>query len=278
MAYKSIFTVVTQNDDARIVLDNAVTVAIRQDAHLDVLCLGIDRSQVGYYYPGENALILQEAIDTAVAESRDLEKTVTQAMAGAELRWSSEADVTQLGDIGRHVGWRARFADLVVLPKPYGPNRQSEHEQITEACLFEGRAPILILPAQATPEALKTPLIAWNETPEALAAVRAALPLLQQARDVHIVVIDPPVHGPNRSDPGGLLATWLARHGVSASIEVVAKTMPRVSDQISRHAQDISADLIVMGGYGHSRFRQAILGGATRNMLEASELPIFLAH
>ncbi len=278
MAYKSVFTVITENDAEKIVLDNAVTVAVEQDAHLDVLCLGIDRSQIGYYYPGENALILQEAIDSALAESARIEETVKAAMMGAELRWSSEADVTQLGDIGRHVGWRARFADLVVLPKPYGKDRLTEHEQITEACLFEGRAPILILPAQSTPEALQTPLIAWNETPEALAAVRAALPLLQQARDVHIVVIDPPVHGPTRSDPGGLLATWLSRHGVSAQIEVLAKTMPRVSDQISRHAQDISADLIVMGGYGHSRFRQAILGGATRNMLESTELPIFLAH
>ncbi|QOL82432.1 universal stress protein [Pseudooceanicola spongiae] len=278
MAYKSVFTVITENDAEKIVLDNAVTVAVEQDAHLDVLCLGIDRSQIGYYYPGENALILQEAIDSALAESARIEETVKAAMMGAELRWSSEADVTQLGDIGRHVGWRARFADLVVLPKPYGKDRLTEHEQITEACLFEGRAPILILPAQSTPEALQTPLIAWNETPEALAAVRAALPLLQQARDVHIVVIDPPVHGPTRSDPGGLLATWLSRHGVSAQIEVLAKTMPHVSDQISRHAQDISADLIVMGGYGHSRFRQAILGGATRNMLESTELPIFLAH
>lgn len=278
MAYKSIFTVVTQTDDAGVVLDNAVNIAVAQDAHLDVLCLGIDRSQIGYYYPGENALILQEAIDAAVAESRGIEDRAKSAMAGAELRWSSQADVTQLGDIGRHVGWRARFADLVVLPKPYGPDRQTEHEQITEACLFEGRAPVLILPGQSGPGTLQTPLIAWNETPEALVAVRAALPLLQQARDVHIVVIDPPVHGPNRSDPGGLLATWLARHGVSANIEVLAKTMPRVSDQISRHAQDISADLIVMGGYGHSRFRQAILGGATRNMLEAANLPIFLAH
>jgi nucleotide-binding universal stress UspA family protein len=278
MAYKSVFTVITENDAEKIVLDNAVTVAVEQDAHLDVLCLGIDRSQIGYYYPGENALILQEAIDSALAESARIEETVKAAMIGAELRWSSEADVTQLGDIGRHVGWRARFADLVVLPKPYGKDRLTEHEQITEACLFEGRAPILILPAQSTPEALQTPLIAWNETPEALAAVRAALPLLQQARDVHIVVIDPPVHGPTRSDPGGLLATWLSRHGVSAQIEVLAKTMPHVSDQISRHAQDISADLIVMGGYGHSRFRQAILGGATRNMLESTELPIFLAH
>ncbi|MEC9105039.1 MAG: universal stress protein, partial [Pseudomonadota bacterium] len=71
---------------------------------------------------------------------------------------------------------------------------------------------------------------------------------------------------------------WLARHGVKAEIDVLAKTMPRISDMIRRHAEDTSADLIVMGGYGHSRFREAILGGATRNMLEEAEVPVLLAH
>jgi len=54
--------------------------------------------------------------------------------------------------------------------------------------------------------------------------------------------------------------------------------MPRVSEVLCRHARDIDADLIVMGGYGHSRFREAILGGATRDMLEISEVPVFMAH
>jgi nucleotide-binding universal stress UspA family protein len=121
-------------------------------------------------------------------------------------------------------------------------------------------------------------LLAWNESDEALAAARTALPLLIGAETVRITVIDPPVHSPTRSDPGGLLSQYLSRHGVSCEIDVLSKTMPRVSDVLMRHAADIEADLIVMGAYGHSRFREAILGGATRNMLEHAKIPVFLAH
>jgi nucleotide-binding universal stress UspA family protein len=92
------------------------------------------------------------------------------------------------------------------------------------------------------------------------------------------VVIDPPAHGPNRSDPGGLLSQYLARHDVNIEIDVLSKALPRVSDVMRRHVTDIDADMVVMGAYGHSRFREAILGGATRNMLETSEVPVFMAH
>ena len=100
----------------------------------------------------------------------------------------------------------------------------------------------------------------------------------QNTDNVHVVVIDPPQHGPNRSDPGGALSQYLARHGVKPEIDVLSKTMPRVSDVLCRHVQDLDADLVVMGAYGHSRFREAILGGATRNMLENAEVPVLLAH
>jgi nucleotide-binding universal stress UspA family protein len=70
----------------------------------------------------------------------------------------------------------------------------------------------------------------------------------------------------------------LSRHGVRAEVSVLAKTMPRVCDILTRHARDIDADLLVMGAYGHSRFRESILGGATRNMLEMAQIPVFMAH
>ena len=95
---------------------------------------------------------------------------------------------------------------------------------------------------------------------------------------MNITIIDPPTHGPERSDPGGALSQWLSRQGVHSEISVLAKTMPRVADVLARHANDIGADLVVMGAYGHSRFREAILGGATRHTLETSEVPVFLAH
>ena len=121
-------------------------------------------------------------------------------------------------------------------------------------------------------------LVAWNESVEALAAIHRALPILQAADNVRVTVIDPPAHGPERSDPGGLLSQMLARHGAKCEIDVLSRSMHRISDVINRHAADTGADLVVMGAYGHSRFREAILGGATRNMLEQSEVPVFLAH
>jgi nucleotide-binding universal stress UspA family protein len=70
----------------------------------------------------------------------------------------------------------------------------------------------------------------------------------------------------------------LVRHGVKAEVSVLARTMPRVSDVLVRHVRDQNADSLVMGAYGHSRFREAILGGATRDMLEMAQVPVFLAH
>jgi nucleotide-binding universal stress UspA family protein len=74
------------------------------------------------------------------------------------------------------------------------------------------------------------------------------------------------------------LSQLLARHGVRAEVSVLARTLPRASEVLCRHATDINADMVVMGAYGHSRFREAILGGATRNMLEIADLPVFMAH
>ena len=111
-----------------------------------------------------------------------------------------------------------------------------------------------------------------------MVAARRAMPFLRRAESVQIVVVDPPTHGPERSDPGGLLCQLLVRHGIKAEVSVLAKTLPRISEVLARQARDIDAGLLVMGAYGHSRFREAILGGATRDMLESAEIPVFLAH
>ncbi|CUH77897.1 universal stress protein [Tropicibacter naphthalenivorans] len=279
MAFNTILTVCTDADLLNVTLDHAAELATAQDAHLDVMCLGVDRTQTGYYYAGANAMVLQEALTRAQAEAEELEKLARARLNNVECRWGLESGVAQLADIGRHVAARARFTDLVVLPKPYGDDHGIELEPVLEGALFQGQVPVLVVPDDVTPPANpKRIVIGWNESSEALRAVRAALPALQQADAVHVVVIDPPKHGPNRSDPGGALSQFLARHGVKAEIDVLSKTMPRVSDVMQRHVADVDADMIVMGAYGHSRFREAILGGATRNMLEHAKVAVFMAH
>jgi len=279
MAYKSLLTVMTETDRAQVALAQMAALADAQDAHAEALCLGVDRSQTGYYYAGANALILQETLTRANAEADALLDHAKAYLGKTGIRWSADNGVAQISDIGRHVAHHARFSDLVVLPRPYGEGCETEAEPIVEAAMFEGHTPVLVVPGDTAPFSTpRTVLVGWNECVEAMRAIRRALPFLQQADLARIVVIDPPRHGPDRSDPGGLLSQMLSRHGVKCEIDVLSKTMTRVSDILNRHAADTDADMIVMGAYGHSRFREAILGGATRNMLEQASVPVFLAH
>lgn len=281
MAYKSLLTVATSGQGLLPVVSAAAQIATRADAHLDALVLGVDRTQVGYSYVGSGAVMIAAAMERAEEEARATTKAMEEAL-GAQapgLRAAVDSAVTQLGALTDVVAARARYADLVVLPQTYGANRGVEDEAVTEAALFEGMAPVLIVPdkgmASTDPRRV---VVAWNQSREALVATRRAMPFLRRADSVSIVVIDPPTHGPERSDPGGMLCQMLVRHGVRAEVVVLAKSLPRVSDVLSRHLRETDAELLVMGAYGHSRFREAILGGATRNMLEHAEVPVLLAH
>jgi nucleotide-binding universal stress UspA family protein len=282
VAYKSILTILTNPAEAEVAITAAARLAQAQDAHLDVLVLGVDRTQIGYSYIGSGAVMMQVAVDRAEADARVLETAVRAALTAqpTDLRWGLEAVVTQLGALTDLVASRARFADLIVLPRPYGPGIGAEAEAVVEAALFEGKAPVLVLPAKGLGENTlpKRIIVAWNQSAEAMVATRQALPFLKGADMVNITVIDPPSQGEERSDPGGMLCQMLVRHGVHAEVSVLARSLPRVSDVLARHVWDQNADMLVMGAYGHSRFREAILGGATRNMLEKAEVPVLMAH
>ncbi|UXU76371.1 MULTISPECIES: universal stress protein [unclassified Paracoccus (in: a-proteobacteria)] len=277
MAYKTILTVLTSASQKQ-QLEAAIALARQQDAHLDVFCLGVDHTQSGYYYAGASAYVFQEAIDKAMQAAAELEQKVSARLTNEDIRWSVDSAVAQVGGLTTLIGMRARYSDLVLLNRPYGPDATPDAEAVTEAALFEGGAPVLI-----APDGLERPfgrriLIAWNQSNEAMTAVRRALPLLIAADAVEITVIAPSPHGPERSDPGGALCQMLTRHGVKAEIAVLAKTEPQISDMIIRRVTEIGADMVVMGAYGHSRFRQAILGGATRNMLEKAQVPVLMAR
>ena len=283
MTYKSILTILTNATDAMLSISAAAKLAQSQDAHLDVLVLWVDRSQVGYSYIGTGAVLMQAALDRAETEAKETEAAAKTAISAQfpSLRWSSESLVVQVGALNEVVSSRARFADLVVLPRPYGTGRGSDSEAALEAALFEDRAPVLIVPdAGLAPNGIdaKRVVLAWDQSAEAMLAARHALPILKAAEIVDITIIDPPSHGANRSDPGGYLAQYLVRHGVHAEVSVLARSTPKVADILLQHMRDKGADLLVMGAYGHSRLREAILGGATRNMLEQAETPVLMAH
>jgi len=279
MAYKSVFTVVTDIVDVEPVLEAALPFVRAEGAHLDVLCLGVDRTQTGYYFAGASAMMHEETLMHAQSEAKGIEDAVRERLGRTEVSWGVDAVVAQTATVAGLVARRARFADLVMLPKPYGPNRTMDAPVIVESAMFQGQAPVMVLPGDATPgPAPSRVVVAWNESAEAMSAVRRALPLLMAAGAVNVLIIDPQTHSTDSADPGTELSEMLTRHGVKVEVSILAKTLPRVSDMILRHVDDLDADLLVMGAYGHSRFREAILGGATRNLLEQSKVPVLMAH
>lgn len=278
MAYKTLLTVLSDESQMPL-LDAAITLARLEDAHLAVFCLGIDHTQVGYYYAGASAYVLQESIDRAMEAANAVEARARARLEGEHIRWSVESAVAQTGGVSSLIGLRARFADLAILSKPYGSNATADAEIVVEAALFEGDCPVLIIPETGLHQNFyHRILVGWNQASEAMVATRRALPFLRRADMVEIAVVDPSPYGPEGSEPGGLLATWLNRHGIKTDIAVLAKTLPRVSEILNRRAIETGASMIVMGAYGHSRFREAILGGATRNMLEQAQVPVLMAR
>jgi len=282
MAYKSVFTVITSPAQAEASIAACAVLCDAQGAHLEVLALGVDRLQVGYSYVGAEGALLEATMAQATEEARLAEAAARAALAepAPGLRWSLESAVVQTGMITDLVASHARFADLVVLGRPYEPAAKTEADVVLEAVLFQARTPVLVVPTDRKAAVLppRRIVLAWDQSPEALVAARAALPFLQAADQVVITIVDPGVRGSERSDPGGLLCQMLVRHGVKAEVSVLAKTLPRVADVLARQVMDVNADMLVMGAYGHSRLREAILGGATRDTLQASVVPVFMAH
>lgn len=279
MIYKSLLTVLTDPDWVETPLAQIVELAEANDAHAYALCIGVDRSPHGYYEAGGNALLLQQALDQAQEEASVLVSKAEALLAPSGIRWATERGVSALAGMGEHVANRSRFSDLVVMPLPYGKGKGSDMEVAVEAALFGGRAPVLVMPDDAKPVSdFKTVIVAWNEGVEAMAAVRKSLPILRAADLVRIVTVGPATHRTDQTDPGGMLSQMLARHGVTCEVEVLGKTLPRTSDVLNRHVTDTGADMLVMGAYGHSRLREAILSGTTRNMLENATVPVLMAH
>lgn len=279
MGYKSILTIACDVENFTSTLEHATSITRHNDGHLEVMCLGVDAVQAGYYYGGANVLLQQDSLNRAAERAEAAEKIIKSTLEGQQISWSCFPLVAQIAGVTSAVSRHARFADLVVLPKPYTDGRGAEDESILEASLFEGKAPVIVIPEGSSPsDKPQRVVVAWNQSSEALSAIRASLPILKEAESVNIAIIDPPEHGLHRSDPGGALSQMLARHGVRADISILAKTLPSVADVLTRHIRDIDAQMLVMGAYGHSRFREAILGGATHDMLKQAEVPVLMAH
>lgn len=280
MAYKTISVVITDQDSDHDALMSAFNIASAGNAHLDVQCIGIDPARYEAVPIGTAASLAVSAMDEARKQSEDLVKWATELLPKDYGPLAIIPSIVPQMGIDAIVARLARYSDLVVASKPYTEQRNPLHVTVLEAELFGTGAPVLVVPngTVLNGSPFRQAVVAWNESSESFAAIRASLPTLKQADRVHIVMVDPPAHSPERSDPGGAICLLLARHGVKAEVSILARTMPKISEVLTRFATEHGADVIVMGAYGHTRFRESILGGATRELLEQTKIPLIMAH
>lgn len=177
------------------------------------------------------------------------------------------------------VATEARTSDLFIATCPRKDPTDINWKRVIEAAMFEsGHGVYLVPPGQPPRQPIRTVLVGWADGRQAARAVAEALPLLRLASLVKVVTVDEvDAEGQDESMDLSDIATYLARHGVETTVDV--RPVERdVSTTLLREAHRMSADLIVVGAYGHSRFREWILGGTTVELLEKSDIPLLMAH
>jgi nucleotide-binding universal stress UspA family protein len=171
----------------------------------------------------------------------------------------------------------ARRFDLTVIAQPQ-PNESALGRLFIEAALFESGRPMLVVPyIQRAPLKLDRVMVCWDGSRSAARAVADAMPFLVRAKATEITIVSVE---PAKSDemPGADIAHHLARHGAKVEVNRITSGEIDIANTILSRAADASADLLVMGGYGHSRMREFILGGVTRGILASMTVPTVMSH
>jgi nucleotide-binding universal stress UspA family protein len=219
--------------------------------------------------------ILTELQDQAMRDGDAKAKWLKQRWADlqvpSELRRLDESFGVLTGKVVK----QARCADLFIATRPYGEAKSAAWPDLVEAVLFgSGRAMLLVPPGQHRQGPFETVLVAWNGSRESARALREGLGFIEQASRTVVLVVDPPTDGMPCAD----LKAHLAHHNVVAEVVTAGSEDRPIAEIILEEARRISADLVIMGAYGHTRLREQVFGGATRDMLTTSESPILVAH
>jgi len=279
MHYKTMLVDINATSGAAARIDFAIRLARTHQAHLVGLTqTGIFRFLREAEAPGVDFGTLTPLFEQlrydADERAAQFDERVRQAgVASFEHRIGDE-------DVGTALASQAMYADLVIVSQRDPADVAAALDAaVPEYVAMNAPCPVLVLPcASAAVPAFERILVAWNDSPEAARAVRQALPLLMAAKEVGVAVIDREDGGRVRG-PGGAgdITQFLARHGVAADVHHQS-TDGDVAQRLLALADQRGAGLLVMGCYGHSRFRELLLGGVSRTILRRMNLPILMAH
>jgi nucleotide-binding universal stress UspA family protein len=277
MSYKSILAVVGLDEEERNLLE-AVELCREIDAHLSVIVVLLAPPPP----MGDAGIIATVWLEQSQAEQERLDAYVVKVnglLSQTGISYSVESKFAAIASAGDELGEQARYSDLTIIGAglKFDPDLKS---RAVDGCLFSSARPIL-LGSGKKPMSLrpKTVMIAWDSSLEATRAVGAALGMIAEAEAVRVVLVDPKAdRRQNGEEPGADIGRYLARHSASVSIDQLSSMGRPVAEVLQQQAMDISADIIVMGAYGHSRIRERIFGGVTLSMIEDANVPVFMVH
>lgn len=286
MAYKTILAAASGGTASDGVIELACRLAQRFGAHVEGFHVQTDPREIlvmaadGFGMPLTGDWIDQitaEAAATAAKTKAAFEEAITRhglAKADAPPRVAASAAWREtLGYGPILVARRARFFDLVVLGRSDRVLDRPHTDAVEETLIHSGR-PVLLAPAQPPSTFGETIALGWDGSPQAVRVLTAALPLLGAARTVSIITI-----GEREEEELSSVIDYLAWQGIVARHRYIRPISGlRPGEQLLAEAREDGADLLAMGGYGHTPWREMLFGGATREVVGVSLLPVLLSH
>jgi nucleotide-binding universal stress UspA family protein len=280
MTIRDLLVQIDQTQAAQHRLEAGLKLAERFGAHLTALYLAAEpfmRSASGYHLPAD---VVREHLRHTEAEAEAVFAAARQAAEQRGVELETRLETGPLDRLPAILARIARNTDLIVVGEPNPAESGTDETTLVEAAFMDTGRPALVVPymgAKTLPPARV--LVAWDGSREASRAVHDALPLLRLAEEVVVLIVDAAKLGPRFGpQPGAGVLAHLRRHEVAAQVKAVESGGAAIAGLILLQAADENADLVVMGGYGHSRLREMILGGATRHMLERMSVPVLFAH
>jgi nucleotide-binding universal stress UspA family protein len=256
--------------------------AFQEQTHLSCLLICLNPALQMYAYsasPYSGMTIPDNWAEITLAAQQSMmerEAEIKAVLARSDVSADVESVLCSSVEIKDIVARRARVCDIAHIPAGTDESNAIRREA-AHGVLF--RSPVgLMLNASPSmrPDCV---FVAWNNSETAARAVHLALPYLCAAKEVIIACFDPRATPEGEGeDPGTDVATWLSRHGCNVTVSQFPTGGQEVGQCIIDRAREQSADLVVMGAYGHARMREAIFGGTTRTMLAETQLPVLLAH
>lgn len=221
--------------------------------------------------PMGGAFAQTAVMDELRTRESELKSRLEARLAHEDVAWDwAQVD----GDVVASLAQWSALNDMVVVSQF---NRKGEDDAlpIVDALAIESACPVLVVPGDAKGLNLSAPVVlGWNASAEAAGTIRQALPVLQAASAVHIVSV-----GEDGMDfPQMAASAYLSRHGVKSELHTIAAGRAKPAEALVNFARESGAGMIVMGAYGHSRLRETLLGGVTRDLLASSRIPLLLGH